>query len=322
MYKIAIIGAGQLGSRHLQGLKLAKLPMQIYIVDSSEQSLLVAKNRYEEIPENKYVQGIYYSVSLEELPLALDLVIVATGSCPRLDILKNLFSKKIVKNLVLEKFLFQDLGEYCIASELLQEHNVQFRTWVNCTRRMFSGYKKLQAELRNTSSFKFTASGHDWGLACNGIHMIDLFAFLKESNDIHSIDVSELEKKVYPSKRNGYVEFMGVIRSSVNNEATMVIECLQGQPNALTITIDADGRQYVIDENTGEITKNGKLWDNVDIKYQSALTGCLAEQILTENRSDLPTFNQSASLHYKFLEALVPFYNNLSGKQGDSCPIT
>ena len=29
MYKIAVIGAGQLGSRHLQGLKLSKLKSDI-----------------------------------------------------------------------------------------------------------------------------------------------------------------------------------------------------------------------------------------------------------------------------------------------------
>ena len=56
MYNIAIIGAGQLGSRHLQGLKLAKLPIKIQVVDSSAESLAVAKSRYEEVVTNHKVQ--------------------------------------------------------------------------------------------------------------------------------------------------------------------------------------------------------------------------------------------------------------------------
>ena len=48
MFNVAIIGAGQLGSRHLQGLKLAASPLSITVMDSSEESLKVAKARYED----------------------------------------------------------------------------------------------------------------------------------------------------------------------------------------------------------------------------------------------------------------------------------
>ena len=45
---IAIIGAGQLGSRHLQGLKKAQLPMNIFVLDASEESLTICEQRYNE----------------------------------------------------------------------------------------------------------------------------------------------------------------------------------------------------------------------------------------------------------------------------------
>ena len=48
MYKIAVIGAGQLGSRHLQGLKLSKLKSDIWVVDNNPNSLQIAQQRYEE----------------------------------------------------------------------------------------------------------------------------------------------------------------------------------------------------------------------------------------------------------------------------------
>ena len=60
MYNIAIIGAGQLGSRHLQGLKLAQLPMRIEIVDSSEKSLETARERYDQIEANPLVLSLIH----------------------------------------------------------------------------------------------------------------------------------------------------------------------------------------------------------------------------------------------------------------------
>lgn len=52
MYHIAIIGAGQLGSRHLQGLKRAQIPMKIQVVNNALQALEVAEERYEQVDPN------------------------------------------------------------------------------------------------------------------------------------------------------------------------------------------------------------------------------------------------------------------------------
>lgn len=44
-YKIAIIGAGQLGSRYLQGLSKVTLEIEIFVVDVSLNSLNLAKKK-------------------------------------------------------------------------------------------------------------------------------------------------------------------------------------------------------------------------------------------------------------------------------------
>ena len=49
MFKILLIGAGQLGSRHLQGLLKFQKKQFIYVLDRSEDSLTVAKKRAAEI---------------------------------------------------------------------------------------------------------------------------------------------------------------------------------------------------------------------------------------------------------------------------------
>ena len=58
---IAIIGAGQLGSRHLQGLKKAQAPMNIYVLDANNDSLKICEQRYNEIADNNLIGEIIFS---------------------------------------------------------------------------------------------------------------------------------------------------------------------------------------------------------------------------------------------------------------------
>ncbi|MDH5645508.1 MAG: dehydrogenase, partial [Candidatus Heimdallarchaeota archaeon] len=82
---IAIIGVGQIGSRHLQGLTHLSIPSKIFLVDPIEASLDVAIKRYNEIEKNNIHELIkYYEIS--ELPKILDLAIIATSSDIRADV--------------------------------------------------------------------------------------------------------------------------------------------------------------------------------------------------------------------------------------------
>ena len=58
---ILLIGAGNLGSRYLQGLKVVNSKLTIYVFDIFEDSLLKAKNFYDLIPENNFNKEIYFN---------------------------------------------------------------------------------------------------------------------------------------------------------------------------------------------------------------------------------------------------------------------
>ena len=139
MYNVTIIGVGQLGSRHLQGLKRSQLELDIWCVDSNVSSLDTAKKRYEEIPE-EINKEIHFVQSIESLPVSIDLVIVATSSKSRAFVIKCLLERCKVKYLVLEKFLFPRLEEYSEVQSLLDRNNII--AWVNCPRRMFDYYSQ------------------------------------------------------------------------------------------------------------------------------------------------------------------------------------
>ena len=119
MYNVAIIGAGQLGSRHLQAMKTASSSLNIWVMDNHEESLKVAKQRYDEIPMIGE-KSIEYVGSIDLLPQQLDLVIVATGSKPRASIVKKLLECSKVKYLVLEKVLFPQISDYEEIENLLK----------------------------------------------------------------------------------------------------------------------------------------------------------------------------------------------------------
>ena len=51
-YKIAIVGAGNIGSRHLQALAKVNYNLAITVIDPSNEALKLANERYNEVSNN------------------------------------------------------------------------------------------------------------------------------------------------------------------------------------------------------------------------------------------------------------------------------
>ena len=79
-FNIVLIGAGQLGSRHLQGLAKISHESHITVVDPNPESLELAKVRYAECPENPKIRKIEFVSDMSFLTSELDCVIIATNS--------------------------------------------------------------------------------------------------------------------------------------------------------------------------------------------------------------------------------------------------
>lgn len=60
MKNILLIGAGQLGSRHLQGIAKIDFKANICVVDPSEISIEIAKERYKQINKNEKINSIEF----------------------------------------------------------------------------------------------------------------------------------------------------------------------------------------------------------------------------------------------------------------------
>ena len=108
--KIIIIGCGGIGSRHLQALCKIDIPVNIFAVDISTKSLNNAKKLVGKII-NHNIKSLEFSKEIPNNIDEIDLCIIATSSNVRLSILKKLTSDYSIKNLILEKVLFQSVEE-------------------------------------------------------------------------------------------------------------------------------------------------------------------------------------------------------------------
>lgn len=323
MYNIAIIGAGQLGSRHLQGLKTANIEMSISIVDNNTKSLETAKERYEEVETNPLIHNVNYLANINELPMSLNLVIIATSSFPRAAITETLLKTKKIKNIVFEKFLFPRISNYEYISQLLIEYNVN--AWVNCPRRMFPCYEEIKYLLKDTQDIHFSVIGGNWGLGCNSIHFIDVFSWIIGETD-YTLDLSLLDQTIQESKRNGYIEFTGTMNGQYNSGKRFILTSNANDSSPTVFSIKTNDYDIIIEESKGKysiVHKNGQIKEHcMNLLYQSQLTGVLAEEILEKGNCVLTGFPESSVLHVNFLNPILEFYNIITKLNTDICPIT
>lgn len=322
MYKVAVIGSGQLGSRHLQGIKKANMELLIEVFDSNTESLKIAENRYNEIEGNLYKKDVRFLSSIDELSEEFDLIIIATSSAPRFNITYELINKKSIKNIVFEKVLFQNEKYFHEVKNLLKSNNIN--AWVNCPRRMFDYYTKIKESLSNENKIIFTVIGGEWGIGCNSIHFIDIISYLTNQTN-YSLITSGLNKNVYPSKRSGYVEFCGVLSGTTHRGDIFTFISQEVSSATALVSIIANDKKYIIDEANGTISSfvNNK-WntDEISVPFQSQLTGTLVENILLDKKVELTTYEESMTIHIPFISSLLDFYNLITGKSAKNCPIT
>jgi predicted dehydrogenase len=320
--QIAVIGAGQLGSRHLQGLVRLDLPCDIHVVDPSAASLDMARQRADEVPAAAS-HSLNFHEQIEALPLMLDHAVIATAADVRLSVLRSLLQGRTVRNILLEKVLFQRQSDYAEAAELLQEAGS--RAWVNCPRRVFPIYETLRTFFREDPLFHVDVRGGNWGLGCNSIHFIDIIAYLT-GGSVHSISTALLDEDLIDSKRAGFKEFTGTLLGHCGN-TRFSLTAQRGSQAPLLLTLRGSNRSCLVDESVGRAFLCDPLdggWRTVEFKAPmlSELATAVTQRILEDGSSALTPYAQSAAYHLPMLEALRGHAARNLGEANDICPVT
>ena len=313
-----LVGAGQLGSRYLQGFVSANCHLDITVVDSSLTSLARAKTRWIQAGGENCQHTIRW---VEETPREVEDISVAfivTSAKARAELVRQIDSRIGVHFWILEKVLAQSLDEL----EIIRRATARsLGVWVNKPFRMMSWHKSLKERFVGRGPLKANYSGTNWGLACNGIHYIDLVAWFS-GESIVSVSTNSLDQQWHESKRDGYFEVTGKLQVIFSKGSSLDLESKsEARKNSFEIEL-SDETLWVIDENAGVARSSTGHQIGGTLELQSQLSSRLIDNVILRSQCELPTLEESISTHKVFLEALLLHWN-LSQNRKDVCvPIT
>lgn len=322
MFRIYIIGAGQIGSRHLQALKNVRFQLNITVVDPLEKSLSVAKQRYDEVPVAKDLHTVNYS-SQTPKSQKIDLVIIATTSNVRAKVTEDILKNNRVRYLILEKILFDRKADYQKVGRIIAREKV--KAWVNCPMRVRPVYKEIKEALSG-KKISFRMTGSQWGLATNAIHYLDFISHLTGSASF-TVDTSHLEKKVWPTRRKGFVELHGTLFADFTNGSHCELTEYNSGNAPWFIEILNQDRRYLIqglDKIWNSHAQDQWQWKERAFKTPlvSETTTGIAEDLLKNGRCALTPYQDSVKIHLALLEPLRLFLNKSFVKKYNYYPFT
>lgn len=314
-HKVLVAGAGQLGSRYLQGLAKSTLPLDIVVFDPSPESLARAEQRWQEMqPAAEHV--VSYVSDLVTLPPKLDLVIVATTADVRAGLVEDIRRHAEVSHWVLEKVLTQSTDELNHLKRVIGDGD---KAWVNTPMHQWPLYQKLRQLYNGTPPVHANFSGFR-GLACNAIHYVD-FVSRWNGAAVTRVDVSGLHPEWYPAKREGFFEIDGDIRVEFADGSRLV---LSSDRNNLgyKVTLKVGDDEWQVSEAEGTArAADGRVVEG-GVAFQSQLTAPMAEAIFAGKPCGLPTLDESIQQHTPFLDALLAHWNEHMPNKLDRLPIT
>jgi len=323
-----IAGAGQLGTRYLQGLAKCQKTLDIYVLDISELSLQIARQRWEEVyppatdshgelTESVIQHKVTFLPSFKKIPKKIHIAIVATNADVRPQIVKQIETNFEVCYWILEKVLAQSVT---MLSEILALTQNSSGAWTNIPRRMMAWHKQIREMLQSEGTLKITGSGSLWGLACNGIHYLDLVSWWTDEK-LREIDTSKLDSKWTESKRNGFFEVTGEITAVYSGGTTLSLESVSGG-SSFNMSVEGGKNKWIIDESNGVVFGSNGVMITGKNEMQSSMTSKLVDDLLAGKNCDLPKLSDSVEMHKIFLCSFLDHWNNVNNRNDETLPIT
>lgn len=320
--KVAIIGAGQLGSRHLQGLASCARPLSIFLVDPSPASITTARERFSVVAGSKN-HTLHYVDAIHDLPRDLEFVIVACTADYRFGVYRDLLKYTDARVILLEKVLFQDIDQYPRAIELASASKSE--TIVNLAQRYWPFFRHLKNQVADKSQLSITITGSNWGLGCNAVHNVDIAEFIWGAQ---GQTLARLDGPVRESKRANCHEFTGTIEtlfasggrltqtSYSDGEAPFVITAQT--PEFIWTWDVSHGKSYRSDQSSGW----SFVTSDLIAPYQSNLTTGLVEDVLAGRATDLPDLVSASASHLVTLTEILNSCRANGYDFGRVCPVT
>lgn len=320
---ILLIALGGIGFRHFQALLECESEFDLHVMDVSPDAVERARSYAEKRKPNKKID---YHSSISELEPAtcFQIAIIATSSLPRRAVFEELIGRCAVRTVIFEKVLFPRIQDYQDVGALLKEHHIS--AYVNCLFRTEKPYQQIREELRGARQLHAQVTGGGWGLACNCVHMLDLFAYFSSCAPDSVSCEALLEDRIYDSKRKGYIEFYGKLIGRVGENTTYLMECDHSQ-NALKLELFTEKTYYSIDMAGGRAIKLDLVQGNfTEGQYEPLLisrsTTQIVDKLMRGQPIELSSYDVSAEFHVLLLREFLRKKNQIEGAEDVICPIT
>ncbi len=316
--KIKLVGAGNIGSRYLEGLAKYEGSLEIDVSDINKNSLNLVEQNFFEKNLNKNKHKVLFDNN--DRKKNYDLIIIATSSKERSKIIAKYKSDFEIKFWLIEKVLEQSSENVNNILSFLY-NNEKNIAWVNTPRRIMNFYAKLKKKINNSIPQRIYLNGGLWGMACNAIHFIDMVEWLTDQKII-SVDTTNVDSEWIKSKRKGFYEITGELNIKYSKGTQLI---LRSDPliKDYIINIEMNDKDcWQINEKKG-IMKNSN-GDNIfgNLDYISDTTHDIIKNILNFNSCGLTNIKDSCRQHNIFLDALLDHWNKHNNKKDTTVPIT
>lgn len=320
-----ILGGGGIGSRHLQALAASTKPLAMTVVDPSEASREIARQRFHEIrPGAEHLLTL--TGALDEAPRRVDVCIVATPAHVRRAVVEQLLAHAQVRFLILEKILFQARADYRAMASMLADAKVA--AWVNCPRRLWPQYRTMRDQIAGGGPVALhVVSGRRTALGTNSIHFLDTLDFLAGEERRWRLHGDRLSPLDVGSRHDQAIEFKGCLYG-FSDRGDVFTYTLHDDATTHVLDIAAPGRRWLVREaqSTALVASAEESWAWRDMEfplvYQSRITGDVVADLLDRGRCDLPSLAQSSALHLAVLDAYFEALALPETTEETRCPVT
>jgi len=327
MLNIAIIGCGQIGSRHLQALSLIKEGAIIYLVDNSSESIDISKERFEQVVNKEERENFKIKVrKINEIESDIDVAIIATSSLNRAMLTKELIEHNNIKYIIFEKFLFQKRSDYDEIQFLLKDKSI--KAWTNEWMCSTEGFQKIIKWVDDGNGIEIVVSGTSFGLGCNAVHFIDILDFISNRKIEFKNITSNLNDDIVKSKREGFYDVNGEIRLESGDNKLLIRSKDKKADGIISFSFFCSERIVIAEFSMGSMKCTFKeegqadLTEEMPVPPQSQMTNKIVSDIVSLDRCDLPTYERSITHHKIILDLLDNHIRNNSNWSGEGCPIT
>jgi len=326
---ILIAGAGQLGSRYLQGLAACTTNLRIFVHDPDSSALAVAISRWDAVGGAETGHVVSAHDDLVGIPRSLDLTIVATTASVRPMVVEQIADHATVRMWILEKVLAQsDDGLERIRGAI----SAGSAAWVNTWARATPWYHRTRGN-HAQGPVQFEVLGGSWGLACNAIHFLDLIAWWT-GEALVGVDATGLDEAWLIGRRPGNLEVSGSLAATYTGGTTGRLYAAPPQaeelpaggsnPDLLRISGEASTWTFVepFTSEIGLATSSAGIQISGRIEFQSERTAPLVDCLLGGGASNLTDLSTSIDQHRIFLHAMLEQWRASGDRLADLVPIT